>query len=49
MFAHVSHIPMREWLEEAHACTSSKGYSRIGTWETFEVETWFLYDFQLDS
>ena len=45
MYAHVSHLPMREWLEEAHGCTSTKGYSRIGYWETFEVETFFHYSF----
>ena len=39
MFTHVPHIPLREWLFDAHAATSGKGFSRVGTMDTVSVET----------
>jgi hypothetical protein len=38
MYAHVGPLPIREWLLDAAAETAAKGYSRVGSWETFEVE-----------
>ncbi len=43
MFAHVTQVPVREWLEDAHAATATRGYANSGKIETFEIEIRFLY------
>ena len=43
MFTHVSQLPVREWLEDAHAATVARGYANAGNVETFEMETKMLF------